>query len=107
MTTEITKAWVVQGTTGEYSDRREWIVCVFLSEAEAKDYLAQLEAWACGLGIHASCTRAQQRKASPPPYVCPLDPQFQFINRSEVDYFVSCEAVGAVNLQRVHAEKKT
>jgi hypothetical protein len=29
--------WIVQGTTGEYSDRKEWIVCAMYDETAAKE----------------------------------------------------------------------
>lgn len=31
--------WVVIGTTGEYSDRSEWLTKAFRSEESAKDYV--------------------------------------------------------------------
>lgn len=36
------KVWIVQGTTGEYSDRSEWTVYAFHSEAEARAYVELL-----------------------------------------------------------------
>lgn len=32
------KIWIVQGTTGEYSDRNQWPVCAMYSESAAKEY---------------------------------------------------------------------
>ena len=37
------KVWIVMGSTGEYSDRREWPVVAFMSEAAAKDRIAALD----------------------------------------------------------------
>lgn len=31
--------WIVHGSTGEYSDRGEWVVCAYRSEGEAKAYV--------------------------------------------------------------------
>lgn len=28
--------WMVEGSSGEYSDRRDWIVCIYRTEEEAK-----------------------------------------------------------------------
>lgn len=36
--------FVVMGTTGEYSDRSEWPVCWFDTEAGAQDYAVSLKA---------------------------------------------------------------
>lgn len=36
---------VVMGTTGEYSDRREWPVRAFLSDAQAEEFVAVADAW--------------------------------------------------------------
>ena len=35
-------AWIVFGTSGEYSDRREWPVCVLPSEKLARTYVDAL-----------------------------------------------------------------
>ena len=45
------KVYVVMGTSGDYSDRREWVVCAYTDEALAKQHveLAQArsrETWA-------------------------------------------------------------
>jgi hypothetical protein len=36
------KIWMVGGTTGEYSDRTEWVVDAWRSEQEAKDRVQEL-----------------------------------------------------------------
>jgi hypothetical protein len=33
------KIYIVEGTTGEYSDRMEWIVCAFTNEQKAKAHV--------------------------------------------------------------------
>ncbi len=35
--------WIVMGSTGEYSDRQEWPVIAFTSEAGAKERIAALD----------------------------------------------------------------
>lgn len=39
-------AYVVQGSTGEYSDHREWIVCAFVDEKKAKNFCEKCDALA-------------------------------------------------------------
>ena len=36
------KIYVIQGSTGEYSDHMEWPVCAFKDEQKAKDFIVQL-----------------------------------------------------------------
>ena len=36
------KIYIVQGETGEYSDRIEWVVCAFKSEEDARECVEQL-----------------------------------------------------------------
>ena len=38
------KIWIVQGSTGEYSDRTEWAVCAYKSEGKAQARVLELEA---------------------------------------------------------------
>lgn len=38
--------YVVVGTTGEYSDRTEWMVCAYRDEQLAKDHVVAATAWA-------------------------------------------------------------
>ena len=32
------KIWVVEGTTGEYSDRNDWSVCAYMDQQKAEDH---------------------------------------------------------------------
>jgi len=36
------KIWIVEGRTGEYSDRSEWQVCAFYDENKAKEFVEEL-----------------------------------------------------------------
>lgn len=36
------KIWIVEGSTGEYSDANYWQVCAFRDEQKAKDYTEEL-----------------------------------------------------------------
>jgi hypothetical protein len=36
------KIYVVQGSTGEYSDHKEWLVCAFKDEKKAQELVVQL-----------------------------------------------------------------
>jgi hypothetical protein len=33
------KIYIVEGTTGEYSDRQDWTVCAYRSEKKAEDHV--------------------------------------------------------------------
>lgn len=44
------RVWVVIGSTGEYSDRSEWLTRAFLTEEEAKDFVATLQKRRAQLG---------------------------------------------------------
>jgi len=46
----IDKVWVLFGTTGEYSDRSEWVVRGYLNEADAEADCAALNAIAKDIG---------------------------------------------------------
>jgi hypothetical protein len=50
--TRFVDCFVVNGSTGEYSDRREWPIVVFLSEAHAIDAVAKMDAYALELGLN-------------------------------------------------------
>jgi len=41
---EAQKVWIVEGSTGEYSDHCEWRVCAFFSEDAAKAFAEELSA---------------------------------------------------------------
>ena len=49
----VEKIWVVLGTTGEYSERSEWVVDAWRSEAEAQDRVEFLKSRMHELGIGA------------------------------------------------------
>lgn len=77
-----TKIWVVHGTTGEYSDRWEWVVCAFADEQKAKDF------------AEAATRRAKEIAVSrDSQYRVPLgtseyDPRMQ-MDYTGTDYFIS------------------
>lgn len=48
------KVYVVMGTTGEYSDRKEWPVAAFTAEEGAAGLLTQLETWCREHGCHVT-----------------------------------------------------
>ncbi len=48
--------WVVQGTTGEYSDRKEWLVAACVSETAAQKLEDACVGWARALRIHSTDT---------------------------------------------------
>jgi hypothetical protein len=44
--------FVVIGTTGEFSDREEWLVCAYPTEEQAQTHVQLAEARARALGLH-------------------------------------------------------
>lgn len=36
--------WIVEGSSGEYSDRRDWVVCAYRTEEEAKRHAERAQA---------------------------------------------------------------
>lgn len=44
--TMTTTVYVIRGTTGEYSDRQEWLVCAYQDEQLAKDHVLAATRWA-------------------------------------------------------------
>lgn len=71
----MTKVYVVEGYTGEYSDRRNWLVKAFLSEEKAQQLVTMLEEW-CRVNKCSMNGEAFVNFGSAP-RVCPLDPNFQ------------------------------
>ena len=65
--------YVVEGSTGEYSDRSEWPVRAFTSEEKAKKFVEALAAWCdkngCGENRGDSYWEARDKGH-------PLDPSF-------------------------------
>ena len=49
--TRFVDCWIVFGRTGEYSDRREWPIAVFMLEETAKELVKQLDAKALELNL--------------------------------------------------------
>jgi len=35
------KIWIVEGTTGEYSDRDDWVVCAYTSQEKAENHASK------------------------------------------------------------------
>jgi hypothetical protein len=40
--------YIVQGSTGEYSDRTDWIVCAYTDKEKADEHATKAEAWGIG-----------------------------------------------------------
>jgi hypothetical protein len=49
--TRFVDCWVVYGSTGEYSDRSEWAIAVFLDEAKARELVAEMDVKRDEIGI--------------------------------------------------------
>ena len=50
--TRFVDCYVVWGCTGEYSDRREWSIAVFLLESDAKELVRRMDAKVEELGLN-------------------------------------------------------
>lgn len=56
------KIWIVEGVTGEYSDRSEWPVAAFLHEKVAMEFADRANAWLAEYGWSMTQnTRGQRR----------------------------------------------
>ncbi len=52
-----TKVWLVYGSTGEYSEFTEWVVCACLEEQRAIDITKELNNWCVEKGFdHSSAS---------------------------------------------------
>ncbi len=71
------KCFVVQGCTGEYSDRSEWSAAVLLSREQADAYCERLNQWCRDNRVHGSQENAGLAdSASRVAMKCPLDVSF-------------------------------
>jgi len=68
MTSHQGTAFVVEGMTGEYSDRTEWPVRAYLDRAEAEAFLAYCESWERSHGMEWGRVGQMQRPAHDPHY---------------------------------------
>jgi len=71
------KIYVVQGSTGEYSDHREWLVKAFKSQEKAQDFVSFLDSKLLELGLkyESVYTHEDMEKEEK---MMEFDPQFQF-----------------------------
>lgn len=44
--------YIVEGSTGEYSDNRTWPIAAYESEESAKSHVAAADVWARANGVH-------------------------------------------------------
>ena len=60
----MTNVWIVMGTTGEYSDRSEWPICVYTNKQAAEDHVEQATQLAheYGVGYDDTCDYDVRRK---------------------------------------------
>lgn len=91
------KIWLVGGMTGEYEDHRQWVVCYFNKEADAKKM--------------AECLSARAREAlrileenpdptAPRKFMEPFDPYFG-MDYTGTHYYVTEVEPGAAALKQV------
>lgn len=74
------KIWVIFGTTGEYSDRTEWMVRAFADEAKAKEFCNRLLDT-----VRGSRQWSHEKRWH---FKSELDPDLTHIDYTGADYFI-------------------
>lgn len=72
--TDRSTVFIVTGSTGEYSDRRDWTVAAYLSEKQAQAHCLALEEWLRVNKMHMDSPDLADWQARD--MGCPLDPAF-------------------------------
>lgn len=99
------KIYLVAGTSGEYSDRREWIVKAFFTQESAIDFQKQINDWC----LENKVSRLNERDNTIADYEvrdelkCPLDPNF-YCDYTGTDYYIT-ETVLSDSDQQQHAKE--
>lgn len=84
------KIYVIEGSTGEYSDRCDWLVKAFTSEAKAEEFVKALDDW---LRIN----QVSYREGTIADYEirdelkCPHDPSFRCDYTGTRYHIIECE----------------
>jgi hypothetical protein len=68
------KIWIVEGTTGDYSDRSDWAVCAYSSQEKAEEHASK--------AMH----RAMEIQKSNPRYYSPKPGENEFDSNMHMDY---------------------
>lgn len=91
--TVTTTVYVIRGTTGEYSDRKEWVVCAYSDEQLAKDHVLAATKWAheehARMGTYGELERAS-----------PYDPDIR------IDYTGTAYRYDAVQVREALPQEK-
>lgn len=96
--------YVVMGGTGEYSDRQEWPVRAFATEAHAQAFVAAAEVWLLAHDVSrrsdgiADYEERERLEAS-----CPFDPNAQF-DYSGTTYWLLAVPLDAEVVTEIAAE---
>lgn len=69
----VSNVYVVMGSTGQYSDYRQWYVNAYLDPEQAAAACELIEAWCKEEKCHVNSPAS----VSPGHQLCPLDPNFQ------------------------------
>ncbi len=75
MTSE--RIWIVEGSTGEYSDHCYWQVCAFSDENKAKEFVGELNNFCIEHGCDANRGDYGDLSYTERENFCPLDPGFR------------------------------
>lgn len=92
--------YIVQGETGEYSDRTEWAVAAYLHEDDAKEHVRALDAWLGERKQRYNCAHVCLDRRRLPK--CTLDPHFQCDYTGTRYYYYAVELKDSFVLQPEH-----
>lgn len=81
----MTTIYIVEGSTGEYSDRREWPVMAYRNEEQAKAHVLKAQEWANQQRYDHGRVREDPRN--------PHDPGFQLDYTGTTYYYYAIELV--------------
>lgn len=86
------RIWIVMGSTGEYSDRREWPVIAFTSEDAAKERIAALDVRMQQIPQEWRDDR-WEHEVKIKEHMAPLDPNFSMDYTGTSYFFYEVEVV--------------
>ena len=81
----VKEIYIVCGTTGEYSDRREWFVAAYRNRVRAEQHIANLDTWLREHGYDRNTHRPYDYETK-----CPLDANFATDYTGTRYYVASC-----------------
>ena len=91
----MSKIYIVQGCTGEYSDFQEWTVCAYTSEEAARDRVVELEHILLVNKAQLGCEYASRERAEIAMHNAPNGDPSCTIDYTGANYhYEECELIG-------------